>query len=69
MLVGLIPALRHAKSLLCLHLASNPGINPAVQKYYRDRLSARPQDLLRLNIEPENLTEALTSFEQERMTP
>lgn len=25
-LCGFIPALRHARSLLCLHLASNPGI-------------------------------------------
>ena len=37
-LAGFVPALRHAKSLLCFHLAQNPGANSQVKEYYRERL-------------------------------
>ena len=30
-LVGFVPGLRHAKSLLCFHLAQNPGVNSMVK--------------------------------------
>ena len=33
-MAGLVPSLRHAKSLLCLHMASNPGINDKIIDYY-----------------------------------
>ena len=33
-IAGLVPSLRHAKSLLCLHMASNPGINDEIINYY-----------------------------------
>ena len=41
-LVGLVQSLRHAKSLLCLHLTANPGITDQMEQYYRERLSVQP---------------------------
>ena len=43
-LVGLVSSLRHAKSLLCLHLTANPGITDEVEEYYRQRLSVKPDE-------------------------
>lgn len=43
-LCHLVPYLRHAKSLLCFHLAQNPGINKVVKNYYKQRLSIAPKD-------------------------
>ena len=34
-MAGIVPSIRHAKSLLCLHMASNPGINSSLEEYYR----------------------------------
>jgi hypothetical protein len=38
-LIDLVPGMRHAKSLLCFHLAQNPGINSQVKEFWRNRLS------------------------------
>ena len=54
-MVSLVPFLRHAKSLLCLHMASNPGINQDVRNYYINRLSAVTEESLKIDIPPENL--------------
>ena len=54
-LVGLVQPLRHAKSLLCLHLSSNPGINTDVQDYYRERLKILPEFVLKIKLHPEYL--------------
>ena len=43
-LYGLVPALRHAKSLLCIHLAQNPGINKDVKAFWHERLSIAPKE-------------------------
>ena len=55
MLCGLVPALRHARSLLCLHLESNPGINPTVQEYYQERLSILVDDFIKPKLPLEKL--------------
>ena len=38
-LVGFVPGLRHAKSLICFHLAQNPGVTSLVKEFYRKRLN------------------------------
>lgn len=47
-LAGLVPSLRHAKSLLCLHLTSNPGISPTLYTYYMERLKILPEYVLKI---------------------
>ena len=62
-LVGFVPGLRHAKSLLCFHLAQNPGINTRVKDYYRDRLKIEPrgaQLVIDINRDRDDLYEPLT---------
>ena len=67
-LVGLVQSLRHAKSLLCLHLASNPGISKKVENFYRERLSIVPyQDDINIDIEVEDL-ESMTNSQIQAMT-
>ena len=67
LLVGLVPYLRHAKSLLCLHLASNPGINKEVLDYYCERLKILPVTTLKVKVMPEEL-EPFTIKDIESMT-
>ena len=43
-LCHLVPYVRHAKSLLCLHLAQNPGVSDTVKQFYQDRLSIAPKE-------------------------
>ena len=70
-IAGLVPALRHAKSLLCLHLTSNPGINQTVVDYYIKRLRPTLQqdtDYYKTPLVNENL-DYLTKLEKKDMTP
>ena len=43
-LVGFVPFLRHSKSLLCFHLAQNPGITSTVKEFWQRRLYTRKRD-------------------------
>ena len=54
-MVGLVSKLRHAKSLLCLHMASNPGITEEVEQFYRERLKILPETMFKISLEPEFL--------------
>ena len=53
--MGLMPAIRHARSLLCLHMASNPGISEAVKAFYHEKLKVIPKQSLKIKIESEQL--------------
>ena len=67
-MTGLIPALRHARSLLCLHMASNPGICDSVINLYRERLSIAPLMPLKIRVENEQLAE-MTPEEEAKLSP
>ena len=68
MLVGLVQSLRHAKSLLCLHLAANPGLSKKVENFYKQRLSILPSpDDMHIPIEVEDL-EDVTNWQIQAMT-
>lgn len=56
-LVGLVPALRHAKSLICLHVGANSGFSEKVVNYYIERLKILPENRLRLQIETEKFAQ------------
>ena len=43
-LAGFVPFLRHSKSLLCFHLAQNPGITKEVKEFWRRRLHTKPKE-------------------------
>jgi len=43
-LVDLIPGLKRSKSLLALHVSSNPGIVKAVTKLWREKLNCKPKE-------------------------
>ena len=61
--MGLMPALRHSRSLLCLHMASNPGICDSVINLYRDKLSVVPIVPLKIRVQNEQLKQ-MTSEEE-----
>ena len=42
-LAHLVPYIRHSKSLLCFHLAQNPGISPQIKEYFAKRLAIAPK--------------------------
>jgi len=55
--------------MICLHLASNPGITEAAKNFYRKRLSILPPEIeLRLNIDPEVIG-PLTEEEEALLSP
>ena len=71
MLAGLVPALRHAKSLLCLHLAQNPGITKQVKQFWRRRLSIAPKEtalVIDVKRDRDDLKRPLTQAERASMT-
>lgn len=71
MLAGLVPALRHAKSLLCLHLAQNPGITKQVKAFWRRRLSIAPKEtplVIDVKRDRDDLKRPLTQAERASMT-
>ena len=62
-LAGFVPGLRHAKSLICFHLAQNPGVNPAVKEFYRQRLKIAAKEnqiLIDINRDRDDLYKPLT---------
>ena len=70
-LVGFVPAMRHAKSLLCFHLAQNPGVNPRVKKYWRERLRIAPKEtplVININRERDDLSQPLPKIKRMFMT-
>lgn len=67
-LMGLMPAIKHARSLLCLHMASNPGISTFVIDFYRESLKAQSTEPLKIKIESEQLEE-ISPEEEEKMSP
>ena len=70
-MAGIVPALRHAKSLLCLHMTSNPGINEQIVNYYIKRLRPTLQeetDEYKVPMVSENL-DYLTKAQKASMTP
>jgi len=54
-MMGLMPAIKHARSLLCLHMASNPGISETVKAFYREKLKVIPKEPLKIKIVSEQL--------------
>ncbi len=47
--------LRHAKSLVCLHMDSNPGSNDQIENFYRERLKIKPEkEHLIIDINPDS---------------
>ena len=67
-MVGLIPYLRHAKSLLCLHMGNNPGISDTVEQFYRERLKIECETMFKIHVQPEYLGE-LTKEEEDQLSP
>ena len=67
-MVGLIPYLRHAKSLLCLHMGNNPGISDTVEQFYRERLKIERETMFKIHVQPEYLGE-LTKEEEAQLSP
>jgi len=65
---GLIPALRHSKGLLCLHMASNPGINSAVIEYYVERLKIQSEEQVKMKVQHEYLG-PLSEEDEARLSP
>ena len=62
-LAGITQGLRHAKSLLCIHLTSNPGLSDKIEALYRERLSVIPyEEKVNIAIEVENIS-AITQKE------
>ena len=66
-IAGLVPWLRHAKSLLCLHMASNPGISGKVKDFYCDRLAVKIDNKMHMDIPAENLG-PLTNEETQKLS-
>ena len=70
-LCHLVPYVRHAKSLLCLHMAQNPGIDPRMKSYWARRLSICPRErptVIDVKRDRDDLKRDLTVGERCRMT-
>lgn len=64
-------ALRHAKSLLCFHLAQNPGINSEVKAFWRERLRIAPKQanlVIDIKRDRDDLKKPLTDEEKAKMS-
>ena len=67
-MMGLMPSIRRARSLLCLHMASNPGISAPVIAFYQMRLKTLPTVPFKIKLESEQL-DGISPEEQDRLSP
>ena len=70
-LAGFIPYLRHAKSLLCFHLAQNPGITKQLKTFWSKRLRVADKEknlMIDIKRDRDDLSRPLTQIERFNMT-
>ena len=68
---GFVPALKHAKSLLCFHLAQNPGNKKSVKAFWQEKLHMAPKEdkiMIDIKRDRDDLKKPLTKQEQMAMS-